>query len=142
MKIFNYHGITGDFLGPSLADKDIDPCSPTGWLIPANATTLPPPHYDALNYRCRFIDGEWVISSSAMSPEKVKEKSPEEIKAELEAEIRVTRSTLLSEADIKINILEDSKKSATSWRKYRQELRDITNQSTFPTTVVWPVKPT
>ena len=53
-------------------------------------------------------------------------------------EIRNNREPLLLEADHKINTLLDNGGDATEWRKYRQELRDITKSSdldnlTFPT---------
>jgi len=53
-------------------------------------------------------------------------------------EIRNKREPLLLEADHKINTLVDNGGNATAWRKYRQELRDITKESdldkvTFPT---------
>ena len=35
-----------------------------------------------------------------------------------------------------------STETATQWSIYRQALRDITKQSTFPTAPVWPVPPT
>tara|TARA_A100001391_G_scaffold193399_1_gene168617 strand:+ start:291 stop:581 length:291 start_codon:yes stop_codon:yes gene_type:complete len=52
--------------------------------------------------------------------------------------LRVLREPLLQEADFAIFKLEDSGKDTTQWRKYRQDLRDITGQSdvfnaTFPT---------
>lgn len=51
------------------------------------------------------------------------------------------RAMLLRTADIEINKLEDNGKDATSWRKYRQQLRDITTQSGFPENITWPVIP-
>jgi len=52
--------------------------------------------------------------------------------------LRNKREPLLTEADHKINTLIDNSGDATAWRKYRQELRDITkasdlNNVTFPT---------
>ena len=43
--------------------------------------------------------------------------------------LRQNRTPLLEEADYKINTLVDNGEDATAWRKYRQELRDITNTS-------------
>lgn len=56
-------------------------------------------------------------------------------------EIRVHRNGLLKQADIQINVLEDSGTDATPWRNYRQLLRDLPNNSENPTTLVWPTKP-
>ena len=52
--------------------------------------------------------------------------------------LRNDREPLLLEADYKINTLVDNGGDATAWRKYRQELRDITKAEdlgnvTFPT---------
>tara|TARA_R100001443_G_scaffold20635_2_gene32774 strand:+ start:71 stop:352 length:282 start_codon:yes stop_codon:yes gene_type:complete len=55
-------------------------------------------------------------------------------------ELRDTRKPLLEEADYKINILTDSGGDATAWRKYRQELRDITKASDLDN-VTFPTKP-
>tara|TARA_S200000501_G_C20865598_1_gene761796 strand:- start:1347 stop:1628 length:282 start_codon:yes stop_codon:yes gene_type:complete len=54
--------------------------------------------------------------------------------------LRDTRKPLLEEADNKINTLADSGGDATSWRKYRQELRDITKASDIDN-VTFPSKP-
>jgi hypothetical protein len=44
----------------------------------------------------------------------------------------------LEEADWQINKKIDNNEDATSWRTYRQALRDITNNPDNPT---WPTKP-
>lgn len=52
--------------------------------------------------------------------------------------IRTERNKLLSETDWRASsdlVLSDS------WKSYRQELRDITSQPTFPDEVIWPTKP-
>ncbi len=54
---------------------------------------------------------------------------------------RIDRFPLLQEVDYKINILEDEGKDASSWRAYRQELRDITEDLTDYKKIVWPSKP-
>lgn len=59
-------------------------------------------------------------------------------KAELEANIRADRDQRLIEADHAINRLEDAGEDTSAWRKYRQALRDITTQDTFPYSVTWP----
>ena len=55
-------------------------------------------------------------------------------------EIRITREPLFTEADIEINKLEDIGQDATEWRTYRQELRDMTEQSDLANPV-YPTKP-
>jgi hypothetical protein len=56
-------------------------------------------------------------------------------------EVRVHRNKLLKEADIQINLAEDTTADATPWRNYRQALRDLPGTTDNPTTVVWPTKP-
>jgi hypothetical protein len=53
-------------------------------------------------------------------------------------EIRQERNRLLVETDYLA--LSDNTMSA-AMTTYRQALRDITNQSGFPTSVTWPIKP-
>ena len=55
-------------------------------------------------------------------------------------EIRSEREPLLLEADHKINTLVDNGSDTTAWRKYRQELRDITKASDL-NNITWPTKP-
>lgn len=54
------------------------------------------------------------------------------------AAIREERNKLLAESDWMA--LSDVTMT-DSWKNYRQELRDITLQPTFPDEVVWPTKP-
>ena len=56
--------------------------------------------------------------------------------------IRTERDKLLAESDwMVIKSAETGVSLATVWAAYRQALRDITAQATFPTEVTWPVKP-
>jgi hypothetical protein len=52
---------------------------------------------------------------------------------------RIQRNKLLVESDW-TQVL-DAPLDQTAWAIYRQELRDITSQLGFPTTIIWPVKP-
>lgn len=59
---------------------------------------------------------------------------------ELAQEVRKQRNQLLADCDwIVIKSLETNN-DFTDWKIYRQALRDITSQETFPN-VVWPTKP-
>ena len=62
------------------------------------------------------------------------EKQAEALKQE-QAQFRSTRNQLLVEADIEINKLDDLGKDSSSWRVYRQALRDST------ITLKLPIKP-
>ena len=55
-------------------------------------------------------------------------------------QLRIDREPLLKEADYKINTLVDNGEDASAWRKYRQELRDITKTSDIDN-VTFPTKP-
>ena len=52
--------------------------------------------------------------------------------------LRNKRKPLLEEADWQIHKIEDAGGNSSSWRTYRQALRDITNSPDNPT---WPTKP-
>jgi hypothetical protein len=61
---------------------------------------------------------------------------------ELSAQERVKRDNFLSDSDwtqLPDSQLTDAKK--TEWATYRQSLRDVPSQSSFPTTITWPTKP-
>lgn len=78
------------------------------------------------------------------SVEQIPEKTPEELKRDSENQIRSKRDYLISEtdryllADIYAGLSEEQKKEITS---YRQALRDVPQQESFPESVEWPVKP-
>ena len=58
---------------------------------------------------------------------------------QLANQIRTERNQLLAESDW--TQIPDAPVDQAAWKLYRQELRDITDQAGFPTTIVWPVKP-
>lgn len=64
------------------------------------------------------------------------------VKAHARATIaRCERESLLLEADIEINKLEDVGSSSLEWRAYRQALRDVPQQAGFPASINWPTAP-
>ena len=72
----------------------------------------------------------------------VRYKTAEEIEAEQEAKgavIRLERDQLLAASDW--TQVSDAPVDQTAWSVYRQELRDVTDQPTFPDSVVWPTEP-
>jgi hypothetical protein len=56
-----------------------------------------------------------------------------------EAQIRSQRNNLLDESDW--TQVEDAPVDKVAWATYRQALRDVPQQTDFPTEVVWPEKP-
>ena len=75
------------------------------------------------------------------------EKTPEEIAQELSdgrenkaRDIRIQRNTILLLTD-HTQIEDYLKDDKQDWKTYRQELRNITDQETFPDSVEWPTPP-
>lgn len=63
MRIFNYDGTTGEYLGEGVADADPlagvnEKGEPNNWLFPANSTTMPPPVATPGNVTV-FRKGKW-----------------------------------------------------------------------------------
>lgn len=86
----------------------------------------------------KLIDGVWTQQWE------VRDATEQEIEERLSLrwdEVRVTRNRLLTESDW--TQLDDAPFDSTKkslWKKYRQDLRDITKQSD-PFNITWPVKP-
>ena len=57
----------------------------------------------------------------------------EKIEESKQAKFRTERNQLLTEADIEINKLDDLNMDSSSWRAYRQALRDSTESWVLPT---------
>tara|TARA_R110000868_G_scaffold89889_2_gene249905 strand:+ start:731 stop:1192 length:462 start_codon:yes stop_codon:yes gene_type:complete len=69
-------------------------------------------------------------------------RTPEEQNSAAESQVIATRDMLLDESDwIVVRAVDQGTPIPTDWQTYRQALRDITNQSGYPTNVVWPVAP-
>lgn len=124
--------IDGYLVGTTLAD--VDPLDPSNMLIPAGCVEVAPP--DAPDWAAlRWVDGEWVS-----------EELPQEIdydaasKTPSSESIRNKRNGLLAETDW--TQLVDAPVDRAAWAAYRQSLRDVTSQPTFPDSVVWPEEPT
>ena len=86
-----------------------------------------------------YIDGGWVFAVT------VADKTADEIasdNAALSSQLRRQRDNLLSRSDwIVIMHTELGTNIPAVWELYRQALRDITAQETFPQSVVWPTEP-
>jgi hypothetical protein len=69
-------------------------------------------------------------------------RTPEKQNSDAEELAIATRDVLLSQTDwIVIRAVDQGTSIPTDWQAYRQALRDITNQSGYPTNIVWPVAP-
>lgn len=61
---------------------------------------------------------------------------------DLELKIRRERNSLLKSSDwTQLADTDLTETEKENWRTYRQALRDITEQLTFPEQIVWPIKP-
>ena len=76
-----------------------------------------------INANC-YENGEFLVKDF---------RTPEEIQEQEQAQFRAERNQLLIEADIEINKLEDLNMDSSSWRAYRQALRDSTENWVLPT---------
>lgn len=94
MRIFNYHPVTGKFLGESVAEES--PLEPGVFLVPAYATPIEPPA-TAEGQADFFVNGEWVVLDDAVagsgSPIPVSQR--EQILLQIEA---IERETLMNRA--------------------------------------------
>ena len=83
-----------------------------------------------------YIDGDWVYTVEVVPL------TPEDIEARNQAQasnVRAERDELLLDSDW--TQLSDSPVDPLPWRTYRQELRNVPQQTGFPWTIVWPVAP-
>ena len=64
----------------------------------------------------------------------------QEIYAQLEAEVKSKRDSLLAETDF-VLMPDYPLNDKTLWQEYRQHLRDVTEQADYPNTIEWPIKP-
>lgn len=55
------------------------------------------------------------------------------------ARLRLHRNTLLSACDY--TVLQDAQGDVEAWKAYRQELRDLPDNTTDPRQAVWPTPP-
>jgi len=84
----------------------------------------------------RVIDGDIEKVDGVWTQKKILEKREE---TKVASEMRRTRNRLLSETDW--TQLPDAPSDSLDWESYRQALRDLTQQTGFPSDVEWPVSP-
>ena len=109
-----------------LAQWDVYPC-----------TILPKPNYNSLTEKLSAasvskVDKVWTQGWNIERLSLI----------EAEQNIRQKRDQLLFETDwVVIKATELGQPLPLNWVAYRQDLRDITSQSDFPYSVIWPTKP-
>jgi hypothetical protein len=102
--------------------------------------TVVAPHVDITK---RVTQGIPVNNNGWKQTWSIEDKSNDEVAEHIDHaknQVRSERNQLLADTDwIVIKSLETNT-DYTDWKVYRQELRDVTSQATFPD-VVWPTKP-
>jgi hypothetical protein len=122
------------FLHPNVSFPAAIPLSLLNEYSVFEVTLKAPPTYDALTEELKETlpvqtDSQWVQAWTVT-------RKPEDIAAK---NVRNKRNDLLSASDW--TQLPDSPVDRQAWSVYRQALRDITSQSGFPFSVVWPTQP-
>lgn len=122
----------GRFIGADLAVESPAEPGSGNFLIPPNATAVPPPEPVAGKERV-WTGSEWV-TENALPPETTG--TPESVN-----NARERRNVLLLLSDF--TQLPDAPDwvDVQAWRKYRQQLRDVPQQGGFPVHINWPVAP-
>lgn len=89
-----------------------------------------------------YTSGNTLFFTNIPEPEPPELPSPEEIEEQKAAQIRATRDALIAETDW-TQLLDSpiSDESREQVRVYRQALRDVPQQESFPDEVTWPEKP-
>lgn len=83
------------------------------------------------NYEPTIKNGE-VLTIETIAPAQSNEQQAKSV--------RLLRTELLNNSDW--TQISDSSADKAAWTTYRQALRDVTTQSGFPWTIVWPTQPT
>lgn len=119
----------------SMTDEEL-----SGWgVFPVVDTVAPSfdPEREALEVSTPiFSNGRWYQAWL------VKELNQDEISAAFTRrceQVRIERNQLLADSDW--TQVADTPVSREEWKAYRQSLRDITNQDSFPWSITWPPLP-
>lgn len=103
------------------------------------------PEYDKINEKLEKIEPPVFKNEKWTTEWNIVQKSQEEIDYEynqLATAARQERDMLLSKSDwVTAKSFETSTPIPEEWITYRQSLRDITSQVTFPYTINWPTSP-
>lgn len=121
----------GLFTGITTADQD--PLDSSNRLIPAGCVEIAPPEHNDMQF-VRWNGFEWTIESI---PEPEPEPVPEPVDHAQQS--RQYRNDLISDSDW--TQLADAPLDPVvkaSWASYRQDLRNVPQQSGFPNEINWP----
>ena len=123
--VYTFNVRTGFYTGTDVAVESPMEAGRGVFLIPAGATDVePPPPIDGKDRRWTGEAWEYAVNT------------------ELESEVRSIRNRLLHDSDFTQMHDAPAWVDVNAWVHYRQALRDVPQQSGFPSSVVWPTKPT
>lgn len=106
-------------------------------VILAQSPVLPTQFHTAeLSVSPSFKEGNWVLEYNIRE---VSEPERQQLIESMSINIRRLRTEKLLETDW--TQLPDSPVDKEAWAAYRQALRNITQQESFPANVIWPEKP-
>lgn len=103
------------------------------------------PNHDSLTQKASYGEFPILMGNVWIVPAIVENKTQEEITQETEArakQVREDRNFRLKETDwVVVRAAETGTTIDQAWSNYRQSLRDITIQTSFPWNVIWPEQP-
>lgn len=137
MQIYNYDHVTGQLLGPSMADADRE--QPGKWVFPAFSTPHEPPSAPAGQEPVfdRVAD-VWRLQPVRASTAAAQPADPSDPTAQAKA---LRDSALRSSDWVILRAYEQGAEVPDAWKAYRQALRDVTAQAGFPDSINWPQAP-
>jgi hypothetical protein len=97
MQIFNFDSRTGRYLSASPAD--LDPLDEDNWLVPAHATTIEPPEFNADTQLVRWSGTAWIVEDLPAPPVPPAPPTLSETIVAMRPELRLRR-------DVAINVLD------------------------------------
>jgi|LakMenEpi03Aug12_release.lakeMendotaPanAssembly.Ray.scaffolds.fasta_scaffold180374_3 hypothetical protein len=120
---------------------------PESEFLIANSAMMVKQFIDLDETKQKLIPTDPYIKDNIVYTVDVVNKSEDELNADNERiltqlgdSIRHNRNLLLKDSDW--TQIADAPVDKTAWANYRQELRDITLQESFPFDIIWPEKPT
>ncbi len=128
MLVYSYDPISKEFTGTEEAEAN--PLEPGKFLIPANCTEVTPKIVKR-GFSQLFDGKAWVYINNERTNKHFV----------LTIHSRDHRNLLLKESDWTQGLDTPEYIDRKAWRKYRQQLRDVTLQKGFPEKIIWPEKP-
>lgn len=136
MLVYHYHHESGDYMGYDEADPS--PLEPGVYLIPANATSTPPPSNAPEGKKWVWQNQVWELQDRVLDETTITDPvaNPWDV-------LRALRNKLLAQSDFRF--LKDytfaTPEKEQEWRDYRQALRDLPQNTVDPINAVFPSEP-